>query len=57
MSKHNDPFYFALPRGSRRADVSAAAVHIADTFGVVGKPEVVRVDQDFALCRIASVSA
>lgn len=54
-NRYNDPFYFALPRGVTMAAVSQAVAHIRDTFGIVGRPEVMRHELAFTLCRLTNV--
>jgi hypothetical protein len=59
MSKtnpYNDPFYFALPRGAKKGDVSKALAHISATFGVRGKAEHVRSELAFHLFRISEAA-
>ncbi len=57
MSEFNDPFYFALPRGVSMAAVTQAEDHIAKTFGIRGKTEVVRHELAFTLCRLTGLTA
>ena len=53
---YNDPFYFALPRGVPMSALSEAEKHIRKTFGITGRPEVLRHELAFTLCRLTDVA-
>lgn len=56
--KYNDPFLFAIPNGMPTAERRLVPSRIAESFGVVGRIELVRADRTMRLYAVrAEVSA
>lgn len=57
MSKrYNDPFYFAVANPATSETVTKAQLHIGRTLGVWGRPEVLRSELAFTLCRLVETT-
>lgn len=51
------PFYFAVPNWASRASRERVPAHLAKTYGVLGKIELVRAEGWFRLYRVVEVTA